>query len=210
MTATWADPTATWADWSTSWTGATPGRLRLTAILLSVALVVVAASCDYQIARYRPDGSPVRWHPCTTVHYRINPAGMAVTERQRIIDAMAAASQATGIPVDYDGHTAATVADSGALFYARPFSDPPAPSDGFTEVRTGPAGNWWQSGEVIFNTLRPPPVDARTAAHEVGHLFGLAHPSSNAAAQVMGTHQPPYQPDDLAGLRAVGRQPGEC
>lgn len=165
-------------------------------IILLVTLLagLLLTGCNGFAYQRISNGQPVGWG-CATVHYRIDVSGMpSLAWGQHIHDAFRAASTATGIPVHYDGRLPAGYAathgwqsspgDPVWVGY-KPFDDPPDASSGFTEPTF--SGNRITGGEIWFNTLwRWTRTNHKQAVwHEVGHLFGLAHPTDRTN-QVMG------------------------
>ena len=190
-------------------------RTRPIATLVGLlGMVVLLAACQpYAFQRFAPDGRPVRWGPCATVHYQIDPAGGRLVLTSYIHDAFAAASAITGIPVRYDGRVDAS----------RPHQDGTDPVwvsyeyiPGLNAGWTDPAvrGDRYVGGVIYLDPTdlnQDPAFHRRAAFHEVGHLFGLAHAPADAAdTEVMGDAPAPFHDGDIAGLRALGRQPKDC
>ncbi len=188
-------------------------------IILLVTLVagLLLTGCNGFAYQRVSNGQPVGWG-CATVHYRIDVSGIPnLAWGQHIHDAFRAASAATGIPVHYDGRLPAGYAASHGWQTSpgdpvwvgyKPFDDPPINSSGFTEPTF--SGNHISGGELWLNTLWrwTRTNHKQTLWHEVGHLFGLAHPV-DSTNQVMGVHSPPYQYGDLLGFRGL-RRPSNC
>lgn len=179
--------------------------------------MLVLSGCNFAYLSYY-QGQPVGWG-CNTIHYRIDITGMPnLAWAQDIHDAFRAASAASGIPVHYDGrlsHSTVTshqwqssVGDPVWVFY-KPFDDPPSSAGGYTDPTF--SNHHIVGGEIMFNTLTRwnRTLHRRVAFHEVGHIFGLAHVTSDATSVVMGYHNAPYQYGDIVGLRGNGR-PSNC
>ena len=182
-------------------------------VLVGVALLMATACQPYAYLHLDSRGQPVRWSPCATIHYQIDPTGGRLVLTSDIHDAFAAASLATGIPVRYDGRV-----DADGVH--QDDRDPVWVSYGVIPGRhagwSDPAirGGRYVSGVIV---LDPGDLNGdaaarrRVAFHEVGHLFGLDHPDGEAfSTQVMGIADAPYRSGDLDGLRALGRSPKGC
>jgi len=194
--------------------GRTSKTFRRTALLAVVLLVALLAGPCLPAAPVRASyaGRPVRWNPCGVIHYQIDPAGMPIGFSADVHAAFDAASAATGIRHQYDG----------VYPHGRQHSDANDPvlvsygnvghgSTGYAEPTR--VGRRYVGGTILLDgtLLRDRTRHRRVAFHEVGHLFGLAHPASALmSTMVMGTAALPYRDADLAGLRTVGRQAGEC
>lgn len=63
-----------------------------------------AASGDYTFMNYDA-GEPVRWDPCRSVYYVINPEGAPPGSEDLIFDAVTSVQDATGLYFVYEGHT---------------------------------------------------------------------------------------------------------
>lgn len=180
----------------------------------TLGMVVLLAACQpYVILHYTAAGQPVRWAPCQTIHYRIDPTGGRLVLTSDIHDAFAAASAITAIPVHYDGRVDAT----------RPHHDDTDPVWVYYEPIPGLDAGWtdgavrgdrYVGGVILLDPGQlnaDPTFHRRAAFHEVGHLFGLDHPMGDAArTEVMGDAPAPYHDGDIAGLHVLGRRPKEC
>jgi hypothetical protein len=153
----------------------------------------------------------LRWDPCRTIRYQIDPRGGIMTFTPDIHEAFRAASMASGIRVQYAGRGNARAPHQDGI-------DPVLVSYGYA----GGAAGWGEAAvrgdEIVGGTIVLDPnrlgnsrrYHRRITFHEVGHIFGLQHPAVGRTAQVMGTASAPYRSADLAGFRMVGRRPGEC
>lgn len=81
------------------------------------ALGVRASS--YRFLDSRPDGTPFRWDPCGEIHYVVHdpPPGTLTT----VHEAIARVSEATGIPVVYDGLAVRGTDTYFRMQFQRPF-----------------------------------------------------------------------------------------
>lgn len=178
-------------------------------------------------------GKPVRWNPCTAIHWRSNTSRGPAGGLDVIKAAVASVSGATATQWVYDGPTS-TVPRVGVLRTTT--TAPQAVVIGWTDAASSDllAGRsastagmtrtvWFSTGTVAatrgavvaLNRASRIPlrggVSWQTAiTHELGHVVGLAH--ARAAAEVMApvlsTGIALLQPGDRAGLARVGRQAG--
>ncbi len=172
----------------------------------------MTACQPYAYLHVDSSGQPVRWAPCETIHYQIDPTGGRLVLTSDIHDAFAAASAATGIAVQYDGRVDADQVhqdDHDPVWVSYEYI--PGGYNGWSDpaVRDGR----YVSGVILLDPVDlngDPTLHRRVAFHEVGHLFGLADLPSAGTSEVMGLASAPYRSGDLAGLRSLGRSPKGC
>jgi hypothetical protein len=176
-------------------------------------------------------GEPLRWEPCSTVHWSFNPenapaGGLAVV--QSAVNRVAAV---TGLRFTYDGAatsvptTAYLEAQTGAASF-QPlligWSTPAASSllanqpstlvgmDQTIWARGANGATRIVSGVVALNAQVTAPTSGGNSwytfvLHELGHAVGLGHTAD--ATQIMGATIPPaatdYGSGDLAGLASL-------
>ena len=180
-------------------------------------------------------GDPIRWNPCTTIHWAFNPAGAPAGGLEAVQTAVTRISTATGLHFAYDG--AATAVPTGAYVDAqtgatgfRPLlvgwstpsassllANQPASLVGMDQTLWArPAGGATNivSGVVALNADVTAPTSGRNswytfALHELGHAVGLGHTTdpTQIMAPMIPADATDYGSGDLAGLARVG---GTC
>ena len=182
-------------------------------------------------------GRPVRWDPCTAIHWRYRSAGQVVGGFTQVVRAIARISRATGTTWVYDG--AVSTVPTSAWLPKSSTSQPPvligwttgAHSDllagqpasvlGVTRMawfgvtRNGTTTAAIRSAVVALNQAKHLPLTGSVSwytvvLHELSHAMGLAHAGS-ASELMYPVIQPQLrdlQPGDLAGLARVGRTQG--
>lgn len=197
-----------------------------------------AATSGYRF--YATQGAPVepvRWNPCATLTYRINPNGYASTTAvNRVLAAVGEASRATGIRFSYLGRTtvvpddpryptAGTAADlvitwarsgAGTRRSAMLPTDPRvAGIGGYSTMHTNKGFELARAGYVVFNAGRVFSMSARrqyvVALHELGHLLGLDDVVDGRQIMngtVLVSGPSHYATGDLQGLHRLGRSAG--
>lgn len=160
----------------------------------------------------------LRWKPCTPIKYTIDVTGAPMSWAHDIHDGFKAASAATGIPIQYVGrweHGKPHTTRDPVLIY---YKDDPAwainRAAGYAQVYKNSSGRRIIGGYIIVNPAvnnTSHAIHRRMMFHEIGHIFGLPHPSTQYSSQsVMGAASPPYKAFDLWMFKLVGRQRGEC
>jgi hypothetical protein len=207
----------------------------VTAPVVTAPNLASSHATSYSFMSETAPGTPIRWNPCTTVHWAFNPANAPTGGLAAVQSAIARVAQATGLSFTYDGTTAAAPTGSyldtqSAAAGFKPllvgWSTPSASSllanqpaslvgmDQTIWARPASGATYIVSGVVALNAN----VNAATsganswftfALHEVGHAVGLGHTSD--ATQIMAPTIPAAATDfgsgDLAGLAKVG---GTC
>jgi hypothetical protein len=179
------------------------------------------------------DGQPVRWDPCTAIHWRSNTARGPVGGLNVLKAAVAKIAGITGTTWVYDG--ASTAAPSTAYLPKSPKSSTPPVLLGWTDgtssdlLRGRPAQVLGMTRTVWFGTddgkghrtaatraatvaldrtdhlpLRGKLSWSTTVLHELGHVMGLDHPSDGR--QLMAATLPANATDLQTGDRiGLGR-----
>lgn len=198
------------------------------------ALTIGGVSTDYSYLYRNADGTPARFNPCRTIHWRVNAAGAPLQGGRDIAEAFKRISAATGITFVRDGRT--SILPDGRTFsgwgttdivigYATPaqraFLGGAVVGQGGAQLTLHP-GNRWQiaKGYVVLDRIdlaRHPAgwgagnTQGAIYLHELAHAIGLGH--ARALPQVMygrGSSKsvPWFQKGDLAGLAKLGRKAG--
>ena len=201
------------------------------------AALVSTTSSQYKFSSLL-DGQPVRWNPCTAIHWTSNTARGPVGGLDVLKAGVAKIAAQTGTTWVYDGATA-TVPSTSYL--------PKTPTtnravllgwaDGATsDLLAGkPAGVLGMTRTVWFGTddgkgtriaatraatvaldrtdrlpLRGAVSWSATVLHELGHVMGLDHPSDSRQlmASTLPANVTDLQTGDRAGLTRVGRAAG--
>lgn len=176
--------------------------------------------------------APIRFNPCQTVQYVVNPDGAPAGGLTAVNQAIGAISQATGIQFASAGITSET-GGAERPNYQPSYGQTWAPvliawkhlgkadgaDHGFAGVG-GPqapvlAGTTYEyvSGFVLMNADDPVPANLLRPIlmHELGHVMGLDHVSlPQDIMDPAGTVTPnqTWGPGDLAGLQKVGKAAG--
>jgi hypothetical protein len=182
-------------------------------------------------------GRPIRWDPCTPIHWKYRSAGQVVGGFTQVVRAVARIARATGTTWVYDG--AVSTAPTSAWLPTTTSSLPPvligwttaAHSDLLRGQSPGVLGvtrtSWFSvtrgsttttaiRGAVLaLNQSKHLPLTGpmswyTVALHELSHAMGLGHASS-ARELMYPVIQPglrDLQAGDLVGLARVGRSEG--
>jgi hypothetical protein len=182
-------------------------------------------------------GEPVRWDPCTPIHWRYRTSGQVVGGFTQVVRAIAKISRATGTTWVYDG--AVTTAPTTAWLPTRSDQRPPvligwttaAHSDllasqsptilgvtrtaWFGVTRNGQTTSAIRGAVIALNQSKRLPLTGpvswhAVALHELAHAMGLGHATSSKQLMypVLQPALTDLQAGDLAGLARVGRSEG--
>ena len=173
--------------------------------VLSKAGPPAADPSSFAFLRTSRSGGPVRYDPCTPVHYVINPAGSPAGAVDEVQQAFGRLGSATGISFVYDGATSETHVAFGQRKTYQPDRYGPgwAPIliswttaaaepllngnvlgyGGSSSVWSGNADEAYVTGEVVFDTVQeglrggfgPGLTRGNLELHEIGHVVGLDH-----------------------------------
>lgn len=182
-------------------------------------------------------GRPVRWDPCTVIHWRYRTAGQVVGGFTQVVRAIARISKATGTTWVYDG-AVTTVPTTGWLpktSTTRPpvligwttaahsdlLAGQPASVLGVTRMawfgvtQNGTTTAAIRSAVVALNQTKHLPLTGSVSwytviLHELSHAMGLGHAASASQLMypVIQRGLTDLQSGDLAGLAKVGRSQG--
>lgn len=209
---------------------ATPGRSR-TGPPAAAVPAVSGSPADHAFPVWI-DGEPVRWNPCTTIRWQLNPTGAPPEAHRDVTRALREVSDATGIRFSYGG---------GTSYVARRGEPVPPPEEaqlffawatveqvpelagklgvgGFVYSDPEPGEAHITSGYVVLDRFAPvAPGWGRGVTrgalllHETGHALNLGHvsaPSQVMYSRLQAGSQAAYQRGDLAGLRRLGLAAG--
>ena len=180
--------------------------------------------------------TPVRYDPCTPLHYVINPANAPAGGLEDIQAAIGLTGEATGIQFAYDGTTDEPLAQDRDLVQEDRYGHRWAPlligwipfdSVIFELDDVGVAGSAiernaddrlvYVTGSVILNGadhldngFRPGKTWGKVVLHELGHVLGLDHVVDPAQVMHPSLVSSPgiWGAGDLAGLTLLGRGAG--
>lgn len=184
------------------------------------------------------DGSAVRWDPCTTIAWVLNPAGAPVSALADVQVAFERVAQATGLTFTYEGTTDEVPGRERAPYAPDRWDDRWAPvlvawappgtgdldlTDGDRAVTVPVSvdvgdGGVFVTGQVVFNAERVLQGGfvtrqshwGGTILHELGHLVGLDHVDDDGELMYPrpGLGPATWGPGDLAGLGRLGAAMG--
>ncbi len=183
-------------------------------------------------------GKPVRWNPCTPIHYVVNVSLAPAGSIEDVHAAVVRVTAATGVSFVYDGLTDEVPQRDRSSYQPDRYGDRWAPvviawvSQSQTDIPfqkgdeyfaavarpLGPPDGTAQfvSGWVVINAADPNPPgwaytgsQGPTVLHELGHVMGLDHVTSKAELmEPAGGYMTDFGPGDLAGLERLGRDQG--
>ncbi len=203
-----------------------------------IALVGPAESAEgYRLWAERADGTAVRWNPCGTIDWVLNPEGAPDGAATLVADAFARVGATTGLQFRHLGTTTELPTNNRPTIdverYGRDWSPIlvawTSPSDQ-AALRDNDQGlavpvavdGVFVTAQILLNADRwlSPDFTERSVSwggvlvHEISHVVGLDHVDD--ADQLMyryaGSGPVRFGSGDLAGLSAVGKQAGggEC
>jgi hypothetical protein len=208
----------------------TGGRVR--------GVVPVVSEGAHAFLDVTPDGRPVSFDPCESIHYVFNPVGMPPGGAQQLRDAIREISDATGLDFVEDGVTSEPLVEDRESRQPDRYGPNWAPvligwvdeaefpllaSDVVgiaNSVSAAPAGTEdyrYVTGLVAldrtwFAEAASDPDTAResyvTLLHELGHLVGLDHVEDPTEVMGAATEATELGPGDRQGLALVGS--GDC
>lgn len=151
-----------------------------------------------------------RWCPCKPIRYSIDPTfGPGWT--QDIHAAFRSASRYSKIPVRYaglwpHGRQHRDNGDPVLVYYKGNTSGQGAYAEPYIDGKT------IKGGVIMLSTWLASDRNEHKRAiyHEVGHIFGLQHPSPLTDSAVMGRGFPPYRNYDIYGFALFGKQTSDC
>jgi hypothetical protein len=182
-------------------------------------------------------GRPMRYDPCTPVHYVVNASLAPANGLADLQEALRRVTAATGIPFEFDGYTdEVPVSHRGLVENPRyPKQWPPVligwvkpgQTDLFSGGAVGEGGSTWYgvpgsqvyvTGVVALDATQNSQLAAGFGGdseggvlmHELGHLVGLDHVTDPAQLMYPTVTDKPaaYAAGDLAGLQQLGRTAG--
>ena len=202
----------------------------------SHAAALAAASTHYAFLS-QDQGRPVRYDPCTPIHYTVNLAEAPANAMTDLQEAVRRISAATGLSFVYDGESTEIPTSHRELHGANVLASgwppvivawaKPGESDLLTNGSVGEGGSTWSgfpghevyvTGLVVIDSTQNDRLASgfggrslgAVLMHELGHLVGLDH--VNDTTQMMYptvTGKPAqYGAGDLAGLKLLGAEQG--
>ena len=203
---------------------------------LTVGLSSTATGAPYAFETLL-QSRPVRWDPCTAIHWRYRTSGQVVGGFTQVVKAIARVAKATGTTWVYDG--AVTTAPTSAWLPKTTATRPPvligwttaAHSDllagqpssvlgvtrtaWFGVTRDGTTTAAIRAGVIALNQSKSLPLTGSVSwytvvLHELSHAMGLAHAGSASQLMypVIQRGLLDLQSGDLTGLAKVGRSQG--
>jgi hypothetical protein len=200
--------------------------------VVSVPVAAEPSSSDYVIASTDSTGRPDRWFPCAPITWKIALNGAPRSELKAVRAALASVSRATRLTFSYAGEStfvathdlqsATEAAGVDVLIgFARPGRGPFRSrliGEGVAGYGGRSVGGDWtgyaNNGGAIFNLadMARMSESARMTLylHELGHVIGLGHTTGHNIMTPGDFSVTTWSRGDLAGLRVLGRQPGDC
>jgi len=193
---------------------------------------------QHDFLAHRMDGSPLRWNPCDTIHYVINPSTAPDGSVEDVHEAVRQVSRITGIAFAYDGLSDEVPSRRRLPLQRDRYGDRWAPvliawvDPDDTDIDFDRNGHeaaavaaparpltgeeLFVSGFIAMNIDDPNPpgfgwpgAQGPVLLHELGHIMGLAHvETAGEIMQKAGGGVTEYGPGDLEGLRKLGREAG--
>ena len=209
-----------------------------TVVLASTGLATVGtpASADPSSYSFLGNSGPVRWDPCRTINYRVNPSQMPTGGMSDTQEALTRISSASGLRYSYLGTTSVVPgndpipADSPLVIsWVKPGQTPYL---GSGSQSAGVAGVKWGrafrsdgaqttmivEGWVTMNADRPLPAGFTPVngggthgilmQHELGHTVGMGHVDDRAQMMNSTVYASDWGDGDLAGLNLLGSSQG--
>ena len=179
---------------------------------------------------------PVRYDPCTPIHYVVNRRLMPDGAHEDIHEAFDRVSEATGIDFVFDGFTTEPTSRDRPVYQPERYGERWAPilvgwapeefvrnrdhrlAIGGSVAETNPVGiEMWVSGRVVLNSDEEVRLGFESGhtwgevlMHELGHVVGLDHVEDPAQIMYAHTTDEPAEwgSGDREGLRRLGREAG--
>lgn len=188
----------------------------------------------------REDGSPVRWNPCESIAWVLNPTGAPPTARVDAEEAVSRVAVATGLEFEFLGTTDEVPSRDRRLLQEDRYGHRWAPvliawvetdttslplahnerGAAVPVAATGPEGRVFVSGQIVLNgsVALGSGFDDRHASwgatllHELGHLVGLDHVDDRNQLMYPTAvfGAADFSAGDRRGLAAVGAAGGGC
>ncbi len=205
---------------------------------LSPAPIITEPSMDYLYQKQNPDGSPVTFSPCRPIHFVIRPDNAPPNGEELILQAVREVSNRTGLHFIYDGETDEDPLAQRDGYQPKRYGDRWAPvlfawtnpketpqmggdevgeATAYQLVKENGFGSY-VTGQITIDVSGLQELQQNygkdileaVLLHEMGHLVGLGHTSSQDNLMYHETRVglTKYGQGDITGLSKVGA--GNC